>query len=292
MKPTLPSSSISATACVRGATIFLLAASIWQHLTAEPPYRAFWWDESWAKELVKIMIGLEWRTFLETPAAESFVLRFTWTMAGLLSLGLLSALVISPQRRWAAWGLYLATAALAFETLCAFLESSHQLPNLMEHMLRTFTPVFLALLILKGWQRPVVLAMLIATALTFSGHGWYAIGWGLPVPGHFMDMVMLSTGIPQPGAMMFLFIAGILDQIVAVGLFIPRLRLPALGYATAWGTLTSVARLTTYIRFDAVFITSLLTYLPEFFVRAPHFLVPIALWIWVRQQLRSAAAQP
>lgn len=292
MKPTLASSSISATACVRGATIFLLAASIWQHFTAEPPYRAFWWDESWAKELVKIMIGLEWRTFLETPAAESFVLRFTWVMAGLLFVGLVAAFVISPNRRWAAWGLCLATAALAFETFCAFMASSWQLPNLMEHMLRTFTPVFLALLVLKGWQRPVVLAMLIATALTFSGHGWYALGWGLPVPGHFVDMVMESLGFSQPNALLFLFIAGILDQIVAVSLFFPRFQLPALGYAAVWGSLTSLARLTTYVRFDAVLITSLLTYLPEFFVRAPHFLVPIALWIQVRQQLRSAAAQP
>lgn len=240
-------------------------------------------------EPVKILTGQDWREFLLSPAAETTAEVVTWTMGTLLLLGLLAALGIGSGRSWLRWPLYAASGVLLFETFCHFLNVGYQIPMVMEHALRSLTPGLFAAISLYGWRRGLRLALLLATASTFVGHGIYAMGAGVPVPGHFVDMFHESLGVSQATALTLLLVAGILDQLVAVGIFLPLpyIRSFSLLYCSAWGTLTSLARPFSYIRFDPLFWDLTHIYLPEFIIRLPHFLVPFALWLWYLQQ-RSA----
>lgn len=255
----------------------LLGASVWQHFFSEPGYRAFLWDDFWTGWAVKILTGLEWRDFLMSPAADSMVSVFTKTMAAILSLGFVAAILISPKRLWMRWFLYASTAVLALQAFGSFLDVSYQVPMLMELSLRVGAPTFLALTLTRGWTPGIWIAMIIATGLTFSGHGLYASGLGVPVPGNFVDMVMESLALTQGHALELLMVAGLLDQVIVLGMFFQLSRQWSLIYATCWGFLTAFARLTSYVRFDVIFLTSLLTYLPEFLIRTPHYLIPLAL---------------
>lgn len=237
--------------------------------------------------IVKITTGLEWRDFLMNPFASKLITVFTRTMMGLLLLGLVSSFFISKKRPWAKYGLYVASVILGFQAFCSFLNVGYQLPMLLEHALRFTAPWFLVVAVLKGFTVPLQRAMLVAIGLTFSSHGMYALGLGVPVPGHFIDMVMESIGVSQPVARNLLFIAGVLDQVMVLGLIFLATRSVSLLYGAFWGFATALARLTAYVRFDVLFGMSLLAYFPEFLVRAPHFLIPLVVWRVMKQKSAS-----
>lgn len=268
---------------LRYAVVCLLVAEAWLHFVHEPPYQAFLWDQFFLGWPVKIITGLEWRDFLMNPLASHLITIVSWTMRGLLLLGLAAAFLLSEQRRWARWGLYLASAILLFQSFCAFLNVGYQLPMLLEHSLRIASPWFLVIAVLQGFTPRLIRAMLIATGLTFASHGWYALGLGVPVPGHFIDMTMESLGVSELAAKNLLLAAGILDQIMVLGLFFLATRPACLLYGVFWGLATALARLTSYVRLDVLFGMSLFAYFPEFLVRAPHFLIPLVLWRTIRK---------
>ncbi len=246
------------------------------------------WDEEYAGWAVKILIELEWRDYLLGSMSESVLAVFTQTMAFMLVLGLISAVWISKRRPWLRWGLYAASAVLLFESFCKFLDVSYQIPMLIEHTLRICAPAFLAHAVIHGFTQGLKRMMLLAVGLTFAGHSFYAMGAGVPVPANFIDMVIETLRFSQNSAMVYLLIAGILDQIMVAAL-IPDLSRPAaLLYGVFWGFVTSLARLTSYVRLDVMFWTSLVTFLPEFLVRAPHFLIPLALYLAGRKHRRYA----
>lgn len=250
----------------------------------EPPYQAFLWDQQMMGWMVKITTGLEWRDFLMNPLASELITVVTRTMTGLLMLGLVSAFLISKKRPWARVGLYLASVVLLFQSFCSFLNVGYQLPMLLEHTLRIAAPWFLAVAVLKGVTIPLKRAMLFAIGLTFSSHGLYAMGLGVPVPGHFIDMVMESLGVSQGTATTMLLIAGILDQVMVVGIIFLATRKISLLYGVFWGFVTALARITSYVRFDVLFGMSLMAYFPEFLVRVPHFLIPLVVWQVVKRE--------
>lgn len=269
---------------LRCSVVCLLVAEIWLHFIHEPPYQAFLWDQFFLGWAVKITTGLEWRDFLMNPLASELITVFTRTMIGLLLLGLISSFLISEKRPWAKYGLYLASFILGFQSFCSYLDVGYQLPMLLEHALRVAAPWFLVVAVLKGFTIPLIRAMLIAIGLTFSSHGLYAMGLGVPVPGHFIDMVMESLGVSQDTAKTMLLIAGILDQVMVAGLIFLATRKVSLLYGVFWGLATALARITSYVRFDVLFGMSLMTYFPEFLVRAPHFVIPLVVWRVVKKK--------
>lgn len=281
--------SISSVLLLRCSVVCLLLAEVWLHMLREPPYQAFLWDQQMMGWAVKITTGLEWRDFLMNPLASQLITVVTRTMIGLLMLGLVSALLISKKRPWARYGLYLASVILSFQSFCSFLNVGYQLPMLLEHALRIAAPWFLAVAALKGVTIPLKRTMLVAIGLTFSSHGLYAMGLGVPVPGHFIDMVMESIGVSQSFATTLLLIAGILDQVMVAGLFFLATREISLLYGVFWGFVTALARITSYVRMDVLFGMSLLAYFPEFLVRAPHFVIPLVLWRLVKRELNPAS---
>ena len=91
----------------------------------------------------------------------------------------------------------------------------------------------------------------------------------------FVDMVINIFQFSEVHAKLFLKIAGVLDFLVAILIFIPRISTYALLYAALWGGLTALAR--TWANFYWSFpLESLHQHLYETIYRLPHMLVPLA----------------
>ncbi|MEZ4938503.1 MAG: hypothetical protein R2799_13015 [Crocinitomicaceae bacterium] len=123
--------------------------------------------------------------------------------------------------------------------------------------------------------KSLVLILKLLSALTFIGHGIFAIGLHF-VPGGFIQMTQNILGFNTDGAETFLLIAGILDFIVAFVLFIKPLQLIAMVYMIFWGVLTSLARFVGYY-YHAPIEEVYSVYLFESIWRAPHFMAPLLL---------------
>jgi len=89
--------------------------------------------------------------------------------------------------------------------------------------------------------KKTILLLKIAIALTFIPHGLFAMDV-LNLPGQFVDMTILILGINETQATIFLFVVGLLDVILSVIIFVPKISKYALVYMVVWGFLTAMAR--------------------------------------------------
>ncbi|GAB4416090.1 MAG: hypothetical protein OHK0039_25220 [Bacteroidia bacterium] len=236
---------------LRLATIALLAGRAWQHI---------FWDSA----LVHVPM----------PAPLTSLWLSVAIGAILAILALLLALPGRHLHRLYAW-LPPVAAVLLGDALIAAHMHHWALPECIEHSLQWGTPLGLWLLH-RGRETQAWRLLRLCAALTFAGHGLYALGWPEPTPTHFLAMTQQILGFLPATAHTFLQLAGSLDLLVCVGIFVPRLAPVALLYATCWGLLTALARPVAYFD-DADMLLALHRWLPEMVFRLPHGLVPLAL---------------
>lgn len=263
----------------RFATVMALLGRAYQHLFFDVPYRALFLDENFWSWAVSLWGSQDWSEYvisLETDIAITWLVKIVGVY---LVITALAIIFLFRFRKLLSTLLITSSLCLFFMAFCMYLDVSFQWAQWIEHGSQFLMPVILVMLINQISEKSVLLMTKVAVALTFLGHGLYALGF-YPVPGHFIHMVIENLHVSNDTAITFLLIAGILDVIVVVGIFIPRIDKYLLYYAIFWGFLTSLARLTTYIQFDHLFSISLHNSLYLFAYRIPHFVVPIlALWL-------------
>ena len=178
------------------------------------------------------------------------------------------------------WG---ATTILLISTLGSFAAKSYQLPQLLEHSIQWATPLIYIFIRRQESDMGSVLLFWIKLAITFTflGHGLYALG--IPeLPGHFVGMTASILGLNESQATQFLTVAGFLDMLVCVGIWLPRTRNLSLLYAVFWGTATALARIVAHWEWgDMVGVVD--RWLPEVLIRFPHGVLPLWVW-WVYSQ--------
>lgn len=213
-------------------------------------------------------------------------LPFFWELFSgyaLLILGCLVALPLTVLRQTKFNFLFLlATIVLVVSSYSKFVKVGYLPEQMIEHSLQFFLPVFgfavvqrLDRMSNKNW----LFALKIVLALTFVGHGLFAIGWH-EVPQNFIDMTTVSLHISESQAISFLFIMGILDFIIAALIFIPVAKIHkwALWYMVAWGLITAFARM--YWQIDQIGTADFWTHnFPNTIFRLPNGLMPLFL-IW------------
>jgi len=128
-----------------------------------------------------------------------------------------------------------------------------------------------------GWLRLLI-------ALTFTGHGLYAVGFH-PVPANFVFMTQAGLGVGEDVARQLLFGVGVLDFLAAGLLLLPwrRAWLTGLAWIIPWAVLTTFARVWSYsgyVEWD----TLIYQWIPEVVVRLPHILLPLVLFFLARTQ--------
>jgi hypothetical protein len=181
------------------------------------------------------------------------------------------ALII--RLKWIKDLLLLSGIVLFCIALAEFIKKYPYFNEIMEHGIRYTTPMVLYLILVRKVAH-LSLLMRVAIAATFIGHGIYAVGL-LPVPQNFIDMSVAVFGFSEEGARIFLLIAGILDFIVGIGLFIPVLIRPSLLYCIFWGLATAVARVIS--KTDLPIEEIIFRWVPEMLLRLPNGLMP--LWL-------------
>ena len=255
---------------LRLSTFFVLLGRGIQHLFFDAPYRILLWNEGLLSPIFNLF-GWSWTEYVTSPLTDRMI------NASITSVGvvlLLTSLIVVFNYKRGSKLIFLSGVYLVFLS-ALYMMSKYFIPaQFIEYSAQMFSPFALLLFWNKGESYRLILLTRVAVALTFIGHGSYALGI-FPVPGNFIDMVITILGCSESTARLFLMLMGSLDFLAAVLLFIPLVDQWALGFCCMWGVLTSLAR----IGEESVFGLShtLLTLGHEFIMRAPHFLLPLFL---------------
>ncbi len=280
-----------ATSLLYVACACVLLGRAYQHLFFEAPYRAFFLDENyfaWAVAWFSEQSWFEYVTSIETAEGISF---FGKTVGIILLLAALSLPVLN--QRLGKIGIILlisSTVLMAFMAFCYYLDKGFHAAQLMEYTAQVFTPALLVMLVRKNFLQLFPWLLRLVIAFTFVGHGLYALGL-YPIPGHFVHMIISNLHVTNEQAVTILYIAGILDLVLAFAIFSPHVDRYFLAYAAFWGFVTALARLTTYVSFDHMFGLTLHQMGFEFIIRTPHFLLPIIAILLKNKQNKLALRQ-
>ncbi len=263
---------------LRLATFLLFAGRAWQHLFWDAPFRALLWDRKVMENTILFFRGGTWQEYVTSAATDRFIQLAITGFGIFYAVMAVLTLLVRGRRLTKFSGLYiLSSASLAFLAFLYSKEKFYHVGQFFEYTIQFLLPLIF-LYAVTGQIKLVrlLLYMKIAIALTFTAHGLYAIGV-YPLPGIYIDLLISTLGISEITSRQMLLIAGALDFIVSVCLFIPRLSKYAALYAVLWGGLTALARMwgNFYLDFP---LESLHQNLHETFIRMPHMMVPLAVY--------------
>lgn len=259
---------------LRVAAFMLFAGRAWQHLFWDAPFRALLWDQKIMEGLVVRITGGTWQEYVTSEKADHFI---QWVTTGFgIFYSVMAVLTLFVTSRWrkVTWLYVVSSVSLAFLAFLYSKDKFYHVGQFFEYSIQFLLPLFFIFAVTRKVELSKLnLGMKIAIALTFTSHGLYAFG-AYPQPGNFVDMVIHIFHCSESFAKSFLKVAGILDFVISVTIFIPRLARVSLLYAAIWGGLTALAR--TWANFYIEFpLDSLHQNLFETFYRLPHMLVPL-----------------
>lgn len=275
---------ISAFCCFAGWT--------WVHFYWEGPYGQLLWQDGVYGLAEKF--GVSWETFVGTGADDGLVQKWIGRIWWLYLACCVLTLTVREKSRLMMAGLIGGSGLLTILVYAKYLAVLRQLPMLIEHGGQILCPVLLVMALSLGVRhRLTVGTAMLACVMIFAGHGAYALGVFWPTPANFFGMTTEILSVDYEAARTFLRVAGMLDFLVCIGLFIPFLRGPSALYAAAWGLLTALARpvagMSTGLNYWGAD-----QFLHETVLRAPHVMIPLYLFFYWRNSetpetsLRSA----
>jgi hypothetical protein len=263
---------------IRVAAFLCFAGWTWVHFYWEAPYGILLWHDSTYQ--LASRFGISWEEFVGTGSEAGIVQRWLARTGWLYLVCTVLTLTVG-QRSWlqmlALFGGSLMLVAMSY---AKYLGAQSQLPMFVEHGAQMLAPVLLVSALALGVRHRVTLSIAIAALVTtFAGHGSYALDlW--PTPATFYGMTCVILHVEYETALTLLRIAGVLDLIVCVAIFIPPIRRAAALYAVVWGFLTSIARPVAGMSWGLYYWGGD-QFLHEAVLRAPHFLIPMyLLFLW------------
>ena len=265
---------------IRFTLMALFIGRGWQHLFFDAPYRAFLWDESWMQYPVNFLFGFSWETY--TLHSDE------WISLGIVIIGwifIFAALVIfvfgSRKINVCKWVISIGTTLLILLALSYTKEKFYAAAQFFEYSLQVLTPVLFGWLVFQDGRlnKNQLLFVKVAIALTFVSHGLYAMNI-YPRPALFTSMTINILSVTEQQAIFFLNVAGILDLVVSLLIFIHWKSLDRVGliYCIIWGFLTAIARIVAHFYVDW-WQESLWQWNHEVLIRFPHFMIPLTLLI-------------
>ena len=283
---------------LRASVALVLLGRAWQHLRYNTPLTALLWSPELFSGIAQSWFGMGWDAWSKSPVVLGSIKVIESAQGAVYLLGALAAVLpLGARRARSAQVAILLCSSVGLVVLAwlNYLDGKRHIAQPLELAIQCSLPAVLAgVLRARGhltgahqvWLR-------VAIAATFAGHGLYAIGY-YEVPGQFVTMVMRSLHVSQHTALDVLKLAGAMDFVVAVGALVAP-RLGRLGgaillYATLWGTLTALARLWSFFRWDLAFERTA-QWLHEAAMRLPHGLVPLLVLLVLVQQARMPRLQ-
>lgn len=237
-------------------------------------------------------MGVSWDEFVGTGANDGFVQSWLGRIGWLYLVCAILCLTVRPKRWIQLGGLVVGSGLLVLLSYAKYVSTQRQLPMFVEHGGQMLIPILLVLALTLGVRhRATVITALVAFIAIFAGHGAYAIGmW--PTPSNFYAMTTVILGVDHSTATIILRTAGVLDFVICVGVFIPGLRRISAIYGLIWGGLTALARPVAGMSLELNYWGAD-HFIHEAILRAPHYLIPLYLFIlWQWPKSNSAAAEP
>ena len=263
------------------------------HLFWDGPYRTLFWSQDHVRWLVSGVLGYSWSEYMGNLAVDTGIDMLTRSIGVILLVCSFIFLLSQKYREMFKYLIYLGSFCLFFMFLIKYQASHYQIAMLIEHGSQFGIPLVAFFYLSKRWnfeESQNVLKILLM--MTFFGHGLYALGLFYPVPGRFIDMTIEILGFSEAGAIEFLIIAGGIDLLLCLLIWIPSIERYALAYCVFWGLLTAMARPVSFILLEVNDLNSLFHWLVQATYRAPHFVVPLILFnmTYVSKRQRSAIA--
>ncbi len=268
---------------LRFLTFSVFFGRAWQHWFWDIPIRSVAWDEEWMQSIVETILGMSWEAYVLSPTVNNWLENFTVSLGFFYGgLAILSLILQQHHSKWLKRLLWLGVFLLVSLAALYWKEKFMSVGQFIEYALQCSTPLFLyyALDTTHSNTPTYRFGIRIAIALTFIGHGLYALGY-YPVPGSYVQMTLDVLGLSESLTYDFLKVAGVLDLLVAVFLFIPRLVRPTLIYCIVWGTLTALARIVANFDME-IPIESWHQWGHTTVYRLPHGGIPLLLWLLLR----------
>jgi hypothetical protein len=244
---------------LRASTLLLIGGLGIAHLSGKQPYDALFQSA----DHISLFIGL------------AFLISFT-------------LLTLVPRNHIITFKLHyvliLVTALSLLGSICSFINSDYVPEQLIEHAIKVFLPISLFISFEKrSFSRKNIFFLKVLVALTFIGHGTFALGLNY-VPGGFVSMTTTILGLSVDQAFIFLKIAGALDFIFAALMFVnsKMLRYSAI-YLVSWGLITAFARLAYGLSIPTN-IETVTYYAANTVYRIPHGLIPLLLVVLDKQE--------
>ncbi len=268
---------------VQFAAVCVFWGRAWQHLFWDAPYRTLLWDEVWMSGLVEFVFGMSWEDYVTSTPVDQGIQTSIRISGWIYAFAGLAVIFIRKLGRWSRIIIWLGFINLIFLSLLYFKERFFALGQFFEYSLQMLAPFLVLYLADKNSiGTRFVLLLKWAIVLTFTCHGLYAVGY-YPRPVHFQEMVMNILPVQERGAIQFLNVAGILDFVLSIMLFLPwkRWQMIGLGYAIFWGFFTSIARVWAFVHWD-FFASGMHQWWFQTVYRFPHFLIPLVvlLMLW------------
>lgn len=243
----------------------------WQHLRWDAPFRSLLWDQSLMEPVFNV-VGITWQTYVQYSDVYIQLL-----IQGFGVFYLICAILVwiaTVERKWVGKVLIVGSIALFSLALLYWKSKFYFFGQLIEYSCQFATPVALYYAIYHQKNTSNYrLFLKTIIALTFIGHGLFAIGY-YPVPASFQTMMLNFFGGHEIYVKNLLYFAGILDFVIAIGLFIPYLQYPSLIWAVIWGGATALARLITNF-YPHIPWQSVDQWLFEVLYRVPHAGIPL-----------------
>lgn len=256
----------------------------WEHIITDAPFRAVLWDQNLMEGIVTTLTGLTWKEYAGSSTCN-FVIDATIKITGLFYL-LCSFVSLFIQNKHKRLSKLLILGTLLLTTLSVLFYKSKFLlfGQFIEYSCQMLSPLFLYLVLFQKIHLPKFNFMLkVAIALTFLGHGLYALGIYI-TPGIWTDMALSSLNFigiyPSVDQVKnIIYLAGILDIILVIGIFFPnKWSTPFLLWASIWGLLTALSRVIGFMNIDSNWHT-LMQWLPQTILRLPHTIIPVTVLV-------------
>lgn len=281
---------------LKTAVIVVLLGRGYQYLFFSAPFMSLYYYAGFLKPYVENKTGMLWHDFLSLPEIDVYTDAIIYCI-GYLFLITIPFIIFLKKKNYTWFQLPILAAGIGLIFLAVLLTvtKNYKIGQFMEYSIQFTSPFLLLSYISYKWvQQNLLLILKLLIAFTFIGHGLYAIGY-YPVPGYFVDMVIRIFECSESFARCFLMIAGILDMVIAIGLFLPNKKFVkyCLVWAVIWGFSTAIARVIGNFYSDFIW-HSLHQTVYEMAYRLPHGLLPLlALFLLnTKSKSESVAAIP
>lgn len=272
------------------STFCLFAGRAWQHLAKGGPYLTLFTNDLLARPFVEAFSNLSWAEYIRSPEIATWGKSFGYNMGYFFLACAILTLVFRFLPKWINlfWTI-LATLVLLLLAFALFQKQAFRTAQFFEYSAQVASPILLYYWCYQNINvARFTLFLKIILALTFISHGLYAIGY-YPIPGKFIGMTNRGFGVTDDVSKTILLVAGWLDIVVSIGLFLPfrKIQLASIMYMIIWGGMTAFARVWANY-YPSLGWYSLQQWIPETMFRVPHFMLGIVLfWLVFKMMDRT-----